>query len=79
LYVTPRGLTTSSMPLEDGRSFEIEFDFCTHRLRITLEGGKRRDIALEPKSVATFYGEVQDAAEVPRARHPDLAGPGRDR
>src|SRR3954451_8906015 len=60
LYVTPRGLTTSSMTAGD-RAFEIEFDFCAHRLRITVEGGDRRDIALEPKTVAAFYGEVMSA------------------
>jgi hypothetical protein len=61
LYVTPRGLTTSAMPAPDGASFEIELDFCAHRLVITLEGGERREIALAPKSVAAFYAEVVDA------------------
>src|SRR3954454_11493292 len=60
MYVTPRGLSTSSMPAGD-RTFEIEFDFCAHRLRITVEGGDRREIALEPKTVAAFYAEVMDA------------------
>jgi hypothetical protein len=61
LYVTPRGLTTWAMPTGDGRTFEIEFDFCAHALRITLEGGEHRAIALEPKSVAAFYAEVVGA------------------
>ena len=60
LYATPRGLTTSSMPAGD-HMFEIEFDFCVHRLRITIEGGERRELALEPKTVAAFYAEVMDA------------------
>jgi hypothetical protein len=60
-YVTPRGLTTSAMPSGDGGTFEIELDFCAHRLRITVAGGARRELALEPKSVAAFYAEVQDA------------------
>ena len=60
MYVTPRGLTTSSMPAGH-RAFEIEFDFCVHRLRITIEGGEQREIALEPKTVAAFYAEVMDA------------------
>jgi hypothetical protein len=60
LYVTPRGLTTSSMPAGD-RVFEIEFDFCVHRLRITVEGGEQRELVLEPKSVAAFYAEFMDA------------------
>ena len=41
--------------------FEIEFDFCAHRLRITVEGGEQRELALEPKTVAAFYAEVMDA------------------
>src|SRR3954469_17544524 len=60
LYVTPRGLTTSSMPAGD-RTFEIEFDFCVHRLRITVEGGERHEIPPGPKTVAAFYAEVMDA------------------
>ena len=36
LYVTPRGLTTSPIPSATGM-FEIDFDFCDHRLRITIE------------------------------------------
>jgi Family of unknown function (DUF5996) len=60
LYVTPRGLTTSAMPAAAG-SFEIEFDFCVHRLRISLEGGEQREIVLEPKPVAQFYAEVLQA------------------
>src|SRR3954451_451366 len=60
LYVTPRGLTTSSMPFED-RTFEIEFDFCAHQLRITVEGGESREVKLEPKTVARFYAEVMES------------------
>ena len=60
LYVSPRGLTTSSIP-DAGRSFEIEFNFCTHELHVDLEGGERRTVALAPKSVATFYGQTMDA------------------
>jgi len=59
LYLTPRGLTTSSMPAGE-RAFEIEFDFCAHRLRITADG-EQRALALEPKTVADFYAEVMDA------------------
>ena len=60
LYITPRGLTTTAIP--DGpRTFEIEFDFCAHELRIDLEGGERRVVELEPKSVARFYEETMEA------------------
>ena len=34
LYVTPRGLTTSPVP-DGGRTFQIDFDFIDHVLRIT--------------------------------------------
>lgn len=60
LYVTPRGLTTSVVP--DGeRSFEVELDFCSHQLRIHVEGGDQRTVALEPKTVAQFYAETMAA------------------
>jgi hypothetical protein len=60
LYVTARGLSTSLIP-NDGRSFEIEFDFLAHRLTITTTAGERRDIALQPMTVADFYARVMDA------------------
>jgi hypothetical protein len=54
LYVTARGLTTSSIP--DGRrSFEIEFDFIDHRLLISTSDGLRRQFAFAGHSVASFY------------------------
>jgi hypothetical protein len=57
LYVTPRGLGTSSIP--DGqRLFEIEFDFLQHELRVRTSDGGDRCLALEPKSVAAFYTET---------------------
>jgi hypothetical protein len=58
LYVTQRGLTTSPMPYHDGRTFAIDFDFVDHRLCMTDCDGQARTIALEPMSVATFYGKV---------------------
>lgn len=60
LYVTARGLTTSPIPY-DGRTFEIDFDFVDHRLPIRASDGRARELALEPKSVAEFYGEVLEA------------------
>jgi hypothetical protein len=57
LYVTSRGLTTSAMP--DGeRTFQIDFDFIDHRLRIDVSDGRRDSFPLAPCSVAEFYGEV---------------------
>ena len=60
LYVTSRGLTTSLIP-DNGHSFEIEFNFLAHRLTITTTSGERREIALQPMTVADFYARVMDA------------------
>lgn len=60
LYLTARGLTTSPMP-SGSRIFQIDFDFIDHQLRIETGEGTRRNIALAPKSVARFYGEVMNA------------------
>jgi hypothetical protein len=54
LYVTTRGLTTS--PIPDGlRSFQIDFDFIDHVLRIATSGGEQRKLRLTAQSVAAFY------------------------
>jgi len=54
LYVTPRGLTTSPVP--DGtRTFQIDFDFFDHTLRISTGDGALRQFALAGQSVATFH------------------------
>jgi hypothetical protein len=60
LYVTARGLTTSPIPYRGG-AFEMAFDFIDHRLTIETSEGARKDIALEPRSVADFYQLVMTA------------------
>jgi hypothetical protein len=57
LYVTPRGLTTTAIP-HGTRSFEIDFDFISHRLDIKTDDGQSRGLALRPRSVADFYSEL---------------------
>ena len=42
LYVTARGLSTSLIPYGDGRGFEMEFDFASHVLRISVTDGSER-------------------------------------
>jgi hypothetical protein len=59
LYVTARGLTSSPVPYE-GYSFQIDFDFVDHQLRIETSRGGRERIALRPCSVALFHGEVME-------------------
>lgn len=56
LYVTARGLTTSPIPYRT-RTFEVEFDFVDHRLRIDTSDGGGRTLRLESRSVADFYRE----------------------
>ena len=60
LYVTPRGLTTSSMPYKDMRAFQIDFDFVDHSLRLQECDGAQSVFALEPMPVAEFYRSVID-------------------
>lgn len=60
LYVSARGLTTSMMPAQ-GRGLEMEFDFIDHALVIRLSTGEERRVALEPRSVASFYAETMAA------------------
>ena len=60
LYVTARGLTTS--PIPDGmRTFQIDFDFIDHVLRISSSDGAQRQFALSGQSVASFYESVMAA------------------
>jgi hypothetical protein len=64
LYVTARGLTTSPVP--DGiRTFQIDFDFIDHLVRISTSDGAARQFALSGKSVASFYAAAMaDLAEL---------------
>jgi Family of unknown function (DUF5996) len=57
LYVTCRGLTTSPIP-HDRCSFQIEFDFVDHQLRIDVSDGRSESVGLGPRPVADFYSEV---------------------
>ena len=57
LYVTPRGLTTASIPCGT-RNFQISFDFLDHQLQIDTSDGIAKRIALSPCSVADFYQMV---------------------
>ena len=67
LYVTARGLTTSSIPYED-RTFQIDFDFIDHRLEIASSDGAVGGFPLGQQSVAAFYRLLM--AELIRLRLP---------
>lgn len=58
LYLTSRGVSTSLMPAEPGRSFSIDLDFLEHQLDITTTSGQARRMELAPKSVKEFYAEL---------------------
>ena len=62
LQFTARGLITRPLPHRD-RTFTIEFDFIDHALHIRASDGAARSLALAPRSVAAFYGEVMQALE----------------
>src|SRR4026208_13115 len=61
LYISARGLTTTAMPYQDERVFEIEFDFIDHQLKIECSDGAVKILDLRPQSVADFYAEVMSA------------------
>src|SRR5215208_2325348 len=61
LYVTARGLTTSPIP-DGSRTFQIDFDFVDHTLRISTSDGAVRQFALAGHSVASFYAATMAAA-----------------
>lgn len=62
LYVSARGLTTSLMPTDE-RGLEIEFDFRDHVLELRTTDGDHRHIALEPRTVASFYAATMSALD----------------
>src|SRR5215216_8075231 len=60
LYVTARGLTTS--PIPDGpKTFQIDFDFIDHALRISTSDGAERRFELAGHSVASFHAATMAA------------------
>jgi Family of unknown function (DUF5996) len=59
LYVTARGLGTSPIPA-GSEILEIEFDFISHRLVARTSRGDKRELPLEPQTVADFYRRVID-------------------
>lgn len=58
LYVTTRGLTTSPIPYGN-RTFQIDFDFIGHEVKIQSSEGGVAGFSLQPQSVAAFYRRLQ--------------------
>ena len=59
LFVNARGLTTPPIPYGD-RLFTIAFDLIDHRVIIDDSHGNVRSLALGPRAVCIFYGELMD-------------------
>ena len=57
LYVTARGLTTSTILYRD-RPFELCFDFLDHQLVLQTSDGSRKFLPLSSMAVADFYQKV---------------------
>jgi hypothetical protein len=57
LYVTPRGLTTSTMPYRE-RTLSIDLDFVDHRVAIVDRVGHVRSLPLAPSPVCAFHNAL---------------------
>ena len=62
LYVSARGLTTGSIPFEEG-SFQIDFDFINHKLLLVASNGGHAEFSLSSLCVADFYHELFEKLE----------------
>lgn len=54
LYLTARGLTTSTIPYGNC-VFQLDFDFHDHHLHVMTSEGRSQTVELRPRSVADFY------------------------
>ena len=63
LYVTPAGLTTSSIPYRRS-TFTVDFDFVLHRLVLRSSDGREQVIRLYARSVADFYREYMSLLQM---------------
>lgn len=62
LYVSPRGLTTSSAPHPAGL-YDLEFDFVEHLLRCRASNGFLGEIPLAGQTIARFYAALEEMLE----------------
>ncbi len=65
LYISPRGITTGSIPFDEGRhTFQITFDVLQREIELLSSKGRRVRIALlEGKTVGEIYGELKAALQ----------------
>src|ERR1700761_3518881 len=57
LYISARGLTTGSIPYDEG-VFQIDMDFINHEVIILSSNGKKENMRLYPRTVASFHEEL---------------------
>ena len=60
LYVTPRGLTTSTIPFGE-HAFAVDLDFISHELLIRTSAGSARVLPLGAQAVRDFYRDYMAA------------------
>ncbi|MEO0376357.1 MAG: DUF5996 family protein [Cyanobacteria bacterium P01_A01_bin.17] len=60
LYLTARGLTTSTIPY-GSRVFQIDFDFIDHQLQIATVEGRTQSLELRPRTGADFYQALMES------------------
>jgi len=57
LYISARGLTTGSIPYDEG-VFQVDMDFIDHEVIISSSNGEKEYVKLYPRPVAGFYEEL---------------------
>jgi Family of unknown function (DUF5996) len=62
LYLTGRGLWTSTIPHPSGEVFDIDIDLVDHRVAVRTGSGRVEHVALHAP-VASFYAEMMGALE----------------
>jgi hypothetical protein len=62
LYVTPRGMTTGTVPHGD-LTFSIEFDFIDHALLVRTCEGRVESLPLEAQDTADFYTNLMSTLD----------------
>ncbi|HLX32945.1 MAG TPA: DUF5996 family protein [Gaiellaceae bacterium] len=63
LYLTGRGLTTSTIPHPSGEIFDVVLDLIDHTAVVRTGMGHVEPVSLETMPVAAFYAEMMDALE----------------
>jgi hypothetical protein len=62
LYLTGRGLTTSTIPHPSGEVFDIDVDLVNHGVAVRTGAGRLERVPLQPP-VASFYAALMSALE----------------